>query len=42
MTTIEKLRHSIDFDNLIFHYKGPTSNPGFNNFINATTPFDEI
>ena len=31
-----------DFGNLIYHYKGPTANVGFNIFVNGATLFDKI
>ena len=42
MKTIEKLNKSIDFENLVYYYKGPTANVDFNHFIDAETYFDEI
>ena len=38
----EKLHKSIEFNNLICHYKGSTANSNYNNFINAATRFCEI
>ena len=42
METIEKLHNNTDFNNLTYHYKGPTANVDFNNFIDVATLFDEI
>ena len=42
MNTIEKLNHSIDFQNLTYYYKGSTTNVNYNDFINVATLFDEI
>ena len=42
METIEKLQKSIDFENLVYYYKGPTANVDFNHFIDAETYFHEI
>ena len=37
MQTIENLCHSNDLYNLKYHYKSPTANLNFNNFIDAAT-----
>ena len=42
MERIEKLRNSIDFNNLTYHYKDPNANVDFSNFIAAATLFDKI
>ena len=41
METMGKLHNSIDFKKLLYHYKGPTANVNFNDFVDATT-LDEI
>ena len=41
MEKIEKLHNRFDFNNLTYHYKGPTTNVDFNNFVDAATHFDE-
>ena len=42
MNVTEKLCDHIDFENLIYHYKGPNANVKFNAFIDVTTLFDQI
>ena len=42
MKTIEKLQNSVDFNNLIFHYKCPIANLDFNDFVDTATLFGEI
>ena len=39
---IEKLHNSANFQNLIYHFKGPTKDIDFNNLIDAATLFDNI
>ena len=39
---IEKLHNSVNFQNLIYHFKGPTKDIDFNDFIDAETLFDDI
>ena len=41
MKNIKKLHNSIDFNNLIYYYKGPTADVKFDNFIGAIILFDE-
>ena len=36
-----KININIDFNNSTYHYKAPTANLDFNNFIDAATPLDE-
>ena len=38
----EKLHNSFNFQNLIYHFKGPTKDKNFNDFIHAETLFDDI
>ena len=38
----EELHKSIEFNNLICHYKGSTANSNYNNFIDAASHFCEI
>ena len=42
MNVTEKLCDHIDFENLIYHYKGPNANVKFNGFIDVMTLFDQI
>ena len=42
MGTIETLCNSTDFNNLIYHYKGPAPNADLNNFIDAGSIFNVI
>ena len=42
MGIIETLHNSTDFNNLIYHYKGPTPNAHLNNFIDAGTIFNVL
>ena len=42
MNVTEKLHDHIDFENLIYHYKGPNANVNFNGFNDVTTLFDQI
>ena len=37
---LEKLHNSVNFQNFIYHFKGPTKD--FNDFIDAETLFDDI
>ena len=37
----EKLFNSVNFKDLIYHFKGPTKDIDFNNFIDAETVFDD-
>ena len=39
---IEKLHNSVNFQNLIYHFMGPTKDIYFNDFIDAETLFDDI
>ena len=39
---IEKLHNSVNFQNLIYHFKGPTKDIDFNDFTDAETLFDDI
>ena len=39
---IEKLHNSANFQNLIYHFKDPTKDIAFNDFIDAETLFDDI
>ena len=39
---IKKLRNSINFQNLIDHFKSPTKDVNFNDFIDAEALFDDI
>ena len=39
---IEKSHNSVNFQNLLYHVKGPTNDADFNNFIDAGTLFDDI
>ena len=39
---IEKLHNSVNFQNLIHHFKVPTKDIDFNDFIDAETLFDDI
>ena len=39
---IEKLHNSVNFENLICYFKGPTKNIVFNDIIDAETLFDDI
>ena len=39
---IEKLHNSVDFQNLIYHFKGATEDIYFNDLIDAETLFDDI
>ena len=39
---IEKLHNSVQFPKLIYHFKGPTKDIDFNDFIDAETLFDDI
>ena len=39
---IKKLRNSINFQNLIDHFKSPTEDVNFNDFIDAEALFDDI
>ena len=38
---MEKLHHSFNVQNLIYHFKGPTKELNFNNFIDTETLFDD-
>ena len=42
MDAIEKIHNNINFGNSIYHYKGPTANVNFRNFIDAATLFSDI
>ena len=42
MDAIEKTHNNINFGNSKYHYKGPTANVNFSNFIDAATLFGEI
>ena len=39
---IEKFDNSVNFQILIYNFKGPTKNIDFNDFIDARTHFDDI
>ena len=39
---IKKLRNSINFQNLIDHFKSPTKDVNFDDFIDAEVLFDDI
>ena len=39
---IENLHGSVNFQNLIYHFKGPTKYINFNNFIDAAALFEDI
>ena len=39
---IEKNDNSVNFQNLIYHFKGLTEDTDFNDFIGAETLFDDI
>ena len=39
---LEKLYNSFNFQNLIYHFKGPTKDIDFNNFIDAEILFDDL
>ena len=39
---IESLHNSVNFQNLIYHFKGPTKEIDFNDLIDAETLFDDI
>ena len=39
---IENLHGSINFQKLIYHFKGPTKDINFNNFIDAAALFEDI
>ena len=39
---IEKLRNSVHFQNLIYHFKSPSKDIDFNDLIDAETLFDDI
>ena len=36
---IEKLHNSVNFQNLLYHFEGPTKDIDFNDFINAEILF---
>ena len=37
MNTVDKLHNSIDFNNIIYRFKGSTADINFNSFIDATS-----
>ena len=39
---IENLHNSVNFHNLVYHFKGPIKNINFNDFIDIETLFDDI
>ena len=39
---LEKLHNSVNFQNFIYHFKGPTKGIGFNNFIDVEILCDDI
>ena len=39
---LEKLHNNVNFQNLIYHFKGLTKDIDFNDFIDAETLFDDI
>ena len=39
---LEKLHNSVNFQNFIYHFKGPTKGIDFNNFIDVVILFDNI
>ena len=39
---IKKLHNNFDFQNLMYHFKGPTKDIDFNDLIDAETLFDDI
>ena len=39
---IEKLYDSVNFENLIYHFKGSTKDLDFSDFIDSETLFDDI
>ena len=41
MKPIEKLQNSVDFNNLIYHYKCTIANVDFNDFVDTATLFGE-
>ena len=39
---IEILHNSVNFQNLVYHFKDPTKDIDFNDFVDAETLFDDI
>ena len=39
---LKKLHNNFDFQNLMYHFKGPTKDINFNDLIDAETLFDDI
>ena len=41
MNTLEKLHNSIDFQNSIYYYNGPTANVNLIDFVDTSIPSDK-
>ena len=39
---MEKLHNKVNFENLIYHFKGPIKDADFNDFMDAETLFNDI